>query len=125
MAREFRPVVRDQVFLLPPDVREWLPADHLVWFILDTLETVDLGDFEACRRRGGVGAAGYDPRMLLGLLIYAYCRGVRSSRQVERLCGTDVAFRVLCAKTSRTIALWPGFVLAAKARSRHCSLTFC
>jgi transposase len=98
MAREFRPVVRDQVFLLPPDVREWLPADHLVWFILDTLETMDLSVFEACRRRGGVGAAGYDPRMLLGLLIYAYCRGVRSSRQIERLCGTDVAFRVLCAQ---------------------------
>jgi transposase len=98
MAREFRPAARDQVFLLPPDMREWLPGDHLVWFVLDTLETVDLSEFEARRRRGGVGAAGYDPRMLLGLLIYAYCRGVRSSRQVERLCGTDVAFRVLCAQ---------------------------
>jgi len=98
MAKEFRPVSRDQVFLLPPDMREWLPADHLVWFVLDTLETLDLSEFEAGRRRGGVGAAGYDPRMLLGLLIYAYCRGVRSSRQVERLCGTDVAFRVLCAQ---------------------------
>jgi transposase len=98
MAKEFRQVSRDQVFLLPPDMREWLPADHLVWFVLDTLETLDLSEFEAGRRRGGVGAAGYDPRMLLGLLIYAYCRGVRSSRQVERLCGTDVAFRVLCAQ---------------------------
>jgi transposase len=98
MAREFRPVARDQVFLLAPDLREWLPADHLVWFVLDTLEALDLSEFEACRKRGGVGAAGYDPRMLLGLLIYAYCRGVRSSRQVERLCSTDVAFRVLCAQ---------------------------
>lgn len=96
MAREFRPVARDQVFLLAPDMREWLPDDHLVWFVLDTLKALDLGEFDAGRRRGGVGAAGYDPRMLLGLLIYAYCRGVRSSRQVERLCGTDVAFRVLC-----------------------------
>ena len=98
MAREFRPVARDQVFLLAPDMRDWLPDDHLVWFVVDTLEALDLSEFEACRRRGGVGAAGYDPRMLLGLLIYAYCRGVRSSRQVERLCGTDVAFRVLCAQ---------------------------
>ena len=98
MAKDFRAVSRDQAFLLPPDMREWLPADHLVWFILDTLETLDLSEFEVGRRRGGVGAAGYDPRMLLGLLIYAYCRGVRSSRQVERLCGTDVAFRVLCAQ---------------------------
>jgi len=56
-----------------------------------------LKQFEARRRRGGVGDAGYDSRMLL-LLMYAYCRGVRSSRQVERLCATDVAFRVLCAQ---------------------------
>jgi hypothetical protein len=50
------------------------------------------------RRRGGAGAAGYDPRMLLALLIYAYCQGVRLSRQIERMCVTDVAFRVLCAQ---------------------------
>jgi transposase len=91
-------VQRDQAFLLPPDMREWLPEDHLVWFVLDTVDVLDVSEFERCRRRGGVGAAGYDPRMLLGLLIYAYCHGVRSSRQVERLCRTDVAFRVLCAQ---------------------------
>lgn len=79
-------------------MREWLPGDHLVWLVLDTLEAVDLSEFEARRRRGGVGDAGYDSRMLLVLLMYAYCRGVRSSRQVERLCATDVAFRVLCAQ---------------------------
>lgn len=98
MAKSYRPVLRDQPFLLPPDVREWLPADHLVWFLLDTIEVLDTSDFDRCRRRGGVGAAGYDPQMLLGLLIYAYCRGIRSSRQIERLCSTDVAFRVLCAQ---------------------------
>lgn len=79
-------------------MREWLPADHLVWFLLDTLDAVDTSDFDRCRRLGGAGAPGYDPTMLLGLLMYAYCRGVRSSRQVERLCATDVAFRVLCAQ---------------------------
>ena len=98
MAKAYRPVLRDQVFLLPPDMREWLTADHLVWFLLDTIEVLDTGDFERCRRRGGAGTAGYDPKMLLGLLIYAYCRGIRSSRQIERLCHTDVAFRVLCAQ---------------------------
>ncbi|GIJ08182.1 hypothetical protein Van01_13960 [Micromonospora andamanensis] len=97
MARGYRPVLRDQVFLLPPDMRDWLPDDHLVWFVLDVVEMLDVSAFEACRRRGGVGAAGYDPRMVLALLVYAYCRGVRSSRQVERLCHTDVAFKVLCA----------------------------
>jgi transposase len=98
MAKGYRPLLRDQVFLLPPDMREWLPADQLVWFLLDTIETLDTTEFDRCRRRGGVGAAGYDPRMLLGLLVYAYCRGVRSSRQIERLCLTDVAYRVLCAQ---------------------------
>jgi transposase len=98
MAKAFRPVLRDQAFLLPPDVRDWLPEDHLVWFLLDVIEVLDVGEFERTRRRGGVGAAGYDPRMLLGLLVYAYCHGVRSSRQIERLCRTDVAFRVLCAQ---------------------------
>jgi transposase len=98
VANSYRPVLRDQAFLLPPDMREWLPPDHLVWFLLDTLDAVDTSAFDRCRRLGGAGAPGYDPCMLLGLLVYAYCRGVRSSRQVERLCATDVAFRVLCAQ---------------------------
>jgi transposase len=98
MAKAYRPVLRNQVFLLPPDMREWLPGDHLVWFLLETIDVLDTNEFDRSRRLGGVGAAGYDPRMLLGLLVYAYCRGVRSSRQIERLCLTDVAFRVLCAQ---------------------------
>src|SRR3954470_11715043 len=84
--------------LLPVDMREWLPPDHLVWFVLETVEALDTSALERTRRRGGAGAAGYDPRMLFGLLVYAYCQGVRSSRQIERLCQTDVAFRVLCAQ---------------------------
>lgn len=99
MAKFYRPVRRDQAFLLPPDMSEWLPPDHLAWFVLETVEILDTAGLErATRRRGGAGAAGYDPRMLLALLIYAYCQGVRSSRQIERMCVTDVAFRVLCAQ---------------------------
>src|SRR4051794_13341286 len=84
--------------LLPVDLREWLPSDHVVWFVLETVDELDVSALERSRRRGGAGAAGYDPRMLFGLLVYAYCQGVRSSRQIERLCLTDVAFRVLCAQ---------------------------
>jgi transposase len=85
--------------LLPIDLREWLPEDHLVWFVLETVEVLDTSALEqTTRRRGGAGAPGYDPRMLFALLVYAYCQGVRSSRQIERLCVTDVAFRVLCAQ---------------------------
>ena len=74
------------------------PADHLVWFVLETVEALDTAALERTRRRGGAGAAGYDPQMLLALLVYAYCQGVRSSRQIERMCATDVAFRVVCAQ---------------------------
>ena len=98
MAHSYRPVVRDQPFLLPPDMREWLPADHLVWFVLEIVDRFDRSAFHARHLNAGVGRAAYDPDMLLGLLIYAYCNGVRSSRQIERLCWTDVAFRVLCAQ---------------------------
>jgi transposase len=98
--------------LLPVDMREWLPGDHLVWFVLDTVDVLDVDEFEH-GRRGGAGAAGYDPRMLLGLLIYAYCHGVRSSRQVERLCHTDVAFRVLCAQDV------PDHATIARFRAQH------
>lgn len=89
---------RDQRFLLPVDMREWLVADHLVWFVLDVVGQFDLSGFRARHRLGGVGREAYDPGMLLALLIYGYAVGERSSRRIERLCGTDVAFRVICAQ---------------------------
>jgi transposase len=98
VARDYRPVDRDQQFLLPVDMREWLPPGHLVWMVLDTVAVLDLSRLHATRQLGGVGRCGYHPGMLLGLLIYGYCTGVRSSRQIERLCEVDVAFRVLCAQ---------------------------
>lgn len=98
MARSFRAVDRDQQFLLPPDMREWLPADHVAWFVIEVVGELDVSGLEARYRRGGVGRAAFDPRMMLALLIYAYATGQRSSRQIERLCVTDIAFRVICAQ---------------------------
>jgi transposase len=63
-------------------MREWLPADHVMRFVLEAAEALDTSAFHIRRRLGGVGAAGYDPDMLLALLIYAYCQSVRSSRQI-------------------------------------------
>lgn len=99
MAKGYRPVLRDQPFLLPVDMREWLPADHLVWFVLDVVEQLDTSAFHrrAKKLKAASGRAGFDPDLLAGLLLYAYCRGVRSSRQIERLCEVDVAFRIACA----------------------------
>jgi transposase len=97
MAKGYRPVDRDQPFLLPPDMREWLPASHPVWPVIEAVGLLDTAAFHARRRTGGAGAAGYDPDMMVTLLIWAYANGVTSSRRIERLCSQDVAFRVICA----------------------------
>jgi transposase len=99
MAKGYRPVLRDQPFLMPVDMREWLPPDHLVWFVLEVIEQLDTSAFHrrARKLKAASGRAGFDPDLLAGLLLYAYCRGVRSSRQIERLCEVDVAFRIACA----------------------------
>jgi transposase len=97
VAKRYRPVDREQAFLLPPSMTDWLPEDHLVWFIIDAVGQLDTTAFHTRARLGGVGRRGYDPDMLLTLLVYAMAHAVRSSRQVERLCHTDVAFRIICA----------------------------
>lgn len=97
MARDFRPVDRDTGFLLPPDVRDWLPEGHLAWTVIDAVETLDLAALISSYRLGGRGRRAYDPTMMLTLLIYAYAVGQTSSRQIERSCEHDVAFRVITA----------------------------
>jgi transposase len=96
VAKGYRPVDRDQPFLFPPDMREWLAGDHPVWLVIRAVERMDTSAFHARRRTGHAGTAGYDPDMLVTLLVWAYAQGVASSRRMESLCGTDVAFRVIC-----------------------------
>src|ERR1700749_1854817 len=97
MAKGYLPVDRDQAFLLPPDMRQWLPEGHAVWLVIEAVRRLDTSAFQAGRRTGGAGAAGYDPDMLLTVLVWAYAHRVRSSRRMEELCRTDVAFRLICA----------------------------
>jgi transposase len=113
MAYNFLAGDRDQAFLLPPDVCDWLPTDHLAWFVLDVVEQLDLHPFLTAYRADGQGRAAYEPRMLLAVLLYAYCTGVRSSRQIERRCTEDVAFRVLAGNQL------PDHVTIARFRVRH------
>jgi transposase len=113
MARSYRPVVRDQEFLLPPNMADWLAGDHMVWFVLDVVEHLDTSALHAERRIGGVGRAGYDPDMLLALMIYAYATGQRSSRRIEQLCADHVAYRVLCAQDP------PDHTTIARFRAAH------
>jgi transposase len=97
MAKGYRRVDRDQPFLFPPDMRDWLPAGHVVWLVIEAVGRLDTAAFHARRRTGGAGAAGYDPDMMVTLLVWAYANGITSSRRIERLCQQDVAFRVICA----------------------------
>jgi transposase len=97
MAKGYRRVDRDQPFLLPPDMRRWLPEGHPVWLVIEAVSLLDTSVLHARRKTGGAGAAGYDPDMLVAVLVWAYANGVTSSRRIERLCGQDVAFRVICA----------------------------
>jgi transposase len=95
MAQNFIASRREQGFLLPPDVREWLPADHLAWFVIDAVAEMDLSAFYAAYRADGHGRAAYEPAMMVALVLYAFATGRRSSRAIERHCRQDVAYRVI------------------------------
>lgn len=97
MSYNFIACDRDQHFLMPPSINEWLPPDHLARFIIDVVEEMDLSAFYARRRDDGWGRAAFDPKMMTALLLYNYCIGERSSRGIERRCQEDVACRVITA----------------------------
>jgi transposase len=97
MGQRFISCDRDQVMLLPPDLREWLPAGHLAHFVIDTVEELDLAAFYGAYRADGWGRPAHDPAMMVGLVLYAYAKGDRSSRVIERRCVEDIAYRVIAA----------------------------
>src|SRR4249920_3116328 len=104
---------RAQGYLLPPDMREWLAADHLVWLVVEAIERCDTAALEGAYRADGQGRPAYDPGQLATLLVYAYAVGERSSRAIERRCAEDIAFRVAAA------GLQPDHVTIARFRRRH------
>jgi transposase len=113
MAQNFLTCDRDQDLLLPPSLKDWLPENHLAWFVLDAVEELDLTDFYADYREDGWGASAHDPKMMVALLIYAYSIGVRTTRQIERHCLEDVAFRVICAGQT------PDHATVGRFKQRH------
>jgi transposase len=113
MPQNFLTCDRDQPLLLPPDLRDWLPADHLAWFVIEAIDELDLEPFYAAYRSDGHGAAAHEPKMMLTLLAYSYAAGERSSRGIERRCREDVAFRVICANQI------PDHATIARFRTRH------
>lgn len=103
----------DQMLLMPPSVREWLPEGHLAFFVLDVVAELDLDGFYAAHRLDGRGGCVYDPAMMLGVLLYAYCTGERSSRKIERRLAEDVAYRVVASN------MQPDHATLARFRRRH------
>jgi transposase len=95
MPQNFIECDREQAFLLPPSLREWLPEDHLAWFVLDAVEEMDLSEFYAEYRADGHGRAAYEPSMMVALLLYGYATKQRSARAIERHCRQDIAYRVV------------------------------
>jgi transposase len=107
VSKTFRPYEPDQTFLMPASMREWLPSDHLAYFISDVVDQLDLSAILARYAGEERGYPPYHPAMMVKVLLYAYCIGVASSRKIERRLCEDIAFRVLAANNTpdfRTIS---------------------
>src|SRR3954462_11591297 len=113
MGQNFIACGREQELLLPPSLRDWLPQDHLAWFVLDAVEAMDLTAFFAVYRVDGHGRAAFDPAMMVALLLYVYARGERSSRAIEGAGVEDVVVRGIAANQV------PDHTTVARFRQRH------
>jgi transposase len=114
MSKTFRPYELNQRLLLPPDLRDWLPEGHLALFVSDVIDALDLSAICQVYEQGdGRGQPPYDPALRVKLLVYAYCRGTPSSRQIERATYEEVPYRVLAADQH------PDHASLAEFRKRH------
>ena len=113
MSKTFRPWEPRQSYLLPPSPQEWLPEDHLAYFMLDTVDALDLSAITSEYERELRGYPPHHPKMMVTLLLYAYCVGVPSSRKIERRTHEDVAFRVISGNQH------PDHVRISEFRRRH------
>ena len=107
MSKTYRPYDPDQQLLLPAALQEWLPDDHLAYFISDVVDQLDLSSITARYEGERRGGPPYHPRMMVKVLIYGYCVGVASSRRIAQRLHEDIAFRVLAANNTpdfRTIS---------------------
>ena len=100
MSKTYRPYDPDQQLLLPAALREWLPDDHLAYFISDVVDQLELSEITARYERESRGGPPYHPRMMVKVLLYGYCVGVASSRRIAQRLHEDIAFRVLAANNT-------------------------
>ncbi|OGS00713.1 MAG: transposase [Elusimicrobia bacterium RIFCSPLOWO2_12_FULL_59_9] len=113
MSKSYQPYEPDQMMLMPPSLKEWLPAGHLAHFVSDVVDSLDLSAITLVYEREERGYPPYHPAMMTKVLVYGYCIGVASSRRIERACVEDIAFRVLAANNT------PDFCTISDFRKRH------
>src|ERR1700759_5508305 len=113
MPQNFLACDRGQTMLLPPDLTDWVPDDHVVWSILGAVEQMDLSAVYGAYRSNGQGRAAHEPSMMVALLLYSYARGNRSSRGIERACREDVTYKLSTAMRV------PDHSTIAEFRRRH------
>src|SRR5438132_401645 len=114
MTKAYRPYTLDQQLLLPPDMRQWLPEGDLALFLSDVVDELDLAAIYRSYETGdGRGQPPYEPAMMVKVLLYAYCTGLRSSRKIEQATYRDVAIRVLAGDQH------PDHDSIAEFRKRH------
>ena len=97
MAKTYRPYCPDQMLLLPPSLQDWLPENHLVYFVSDVVDNLDLDEIESYYEKEDRGQPPYHPGMMTKVLVYAYCVGIFSSRKIQKRLQEDVDFQVLAA----------------------------
>jgi transposase len=113
MGKTYRAYLPEQDLLLPPSLRDWLPEDHLTYFVSDVVERLDLSAIESIYEEEERGQPPYHPRMMTKILIYGYCVGVFSSRRMQKKLSEDVGFRVLAAGNQ------PDFRTISDFRKQH------
>src|ERR1700687_5493144 len=113
MSKTFRPYDPEQTFLMPASMKEWLPSDHLAYFVSDIVDQLDLSKIMDRYADEERGYPPYHPRMMVKILLYAYCTGVYSSRKMARQLEDSVAFRFLAAGNQ------PDFRTLSDFRKRH------
>lgn len=113
MGKVYKDYEQNQMLLLPPSLRDWLPEGHLAFFISDTVDQLDISAIQNEYEKELRSYPPYHPRMMLKILVYGYCVGVRSSRKIARRVEEDVAFRFLAGGNM------PRFRSIAEFRQRH------
>jgi transposase len=97
MPKGYRTYLPEQELLLPPSLRDWLPENHLVYFVSDVVDQLDLSAMNAVYDKEKRGQPPYNPQLMTKLLVYGYCTGVFSSRRIQKRLREDIAFKVLGA----------------------------